>query len=472
LHTVLHASAMFFLWLTSAATLLAAKLAAIAGRAPTSNDFIISAIIVTSLAIPIISGLWIIGERARFMGFRQWIRVSVTRAQSALLLRDAIIAASGEAVAVLGSHLSGPLSFGGGNDLLQLCLAGPDALTLKSALNMLQAKSAAFSQKLRTADGQYMAVRGRPVGGHAVLYMRRMAPITDCQSENRAALRLQPCGGVAGTVTDASNNARPTESGASQRDVFKGFISQMTTAIAVFGSKRQLVSYNSAYAELWGLSETWLDTQPSETDILDHLREAKRLPERRDYQAWKRELLQLFERADPRRDELWHLSDGQSLRVVTRPYPGGGIIYIFENVTDSLRLESAYNSLAKVQVAMLNSLRDGVAIFGTDGRLKVHNRNFARQWDLSDLDLANQPHASQIAEMCQRQFGCGRLWEILVVSINSNTPEEYNDWATITRPDGKAISLTLTRLPDGSTMATYLVTTSALRIEAVAEHAA
>ena len=49
----------------------------------------------------------------------------------------------------------------------------------------------------------------------------------------------------------------------------------------------------------------------------------------------------------------------------------GGAIIVFDDVTERFHLESRYNSLMRVQGETLDSLREGVAVFGSDGRLKL-----------------------------------------------------------------------------------------------------
>jgi len=42
------------------------------------------------------------------------------------------------------------------------------------------------------------------------------------------------------------------------------------------------------------------------------------------------------------------------------------------DVTERIALESSVNTLTKVQSATIDSLREGVAVFGPDGKLKLH----------------------------------------------------------------------------------------------------
>ena len=78
-------------------------------------------------------------------------------------------------------------------------------------------------------------------------------------------------------------------------DAHADTLDKLATAVAIFGRDQKLSFYNRAFARLWGLPEAWLDTHPSDGEMLDRLREARKLPEQRDYQAWKRERLALYE---------------------------------------------------------------------------------------------------------------------------------------------------------------------------------
>jgi PAS domain-containing protein len=246
----------------------------------------------------------------------------------------------------------------------------------------------------------------------------------------------------------------------------------LNTAVAVFGSKTELTNYNSAYAALWGFSENWLDTQPSQSEILDRLRDARRLPERRDFAAWKRGELQMFERADACTEELLHLPNGTTLRVMVRSYPGGGLVYMFDDVTENLQLETAYNSLAQVQLATLNTMQDGIAFFGPDCRLKLHNAAFARLWDFDDAHLVGEPHVAELAQASETSAVCSKIWGIVLAGVHAATPEHYNDWAAVERPDGATIALSLARLPDGATMATFAKSARDIQLQQIIEAAA
>ena len=68
-------------------------------------------------------------------------------------------------------------------------------------------------------------------------------------------------------------------------------------------------------------------------------------------------------------EELDHLPDGKTLRVVIMPHPLGGLLFTWEDVTASLALERSYNTLIAVQKETLDNLCEAVAVIGGDGRL-------------------------------------------------------------------------------------------------------
>jgi PAS domain S-box-containing protein len=272
-------------------------------------------------------------------------------------------------------------------------------------------------------------------------------------------------GEVAGVAVDISATAEAEANLQQHIDAHAEALNRLATAVAIFGRDRKLSFYNRAYAALWGLPETWLDGHPGEGEILDRLRELRRLPEQKDYQAWKRERQKLYEHLGEHPEELWHLPGGKTLRVVAQAHPFGGLIFLFEDVSDRLRLESSFNTLGKVQKATLDTLQEAVAVFGPDGRLKLHNAAFARIWQLAPDELAGEPHLKRIAEACATRFGPERTWEIIDECVTSEAPERRREWGEVQRSDGTVISLSLSPLPDGATLANFADITDRFRIE-------
>lgn len=303
----------------------------------------------------------------------------------------------------------------------------------------------------RNAGQVHEARRFAVVGGQ-----RRALSFTHVPLEN---------GTIVGSGVDVTENVQADARLQQHLDAHSDTLDRLATAVAIFSRDQKLTFYNRAFAKLWALPETWLDSHPSDSEILDRLREGRKLPEQRDYQAWKRLRLGLYgQAAEYLPEELWHVPSGKTLRVVAQPHPFGGLTFLYEDVTERITLESSYNTLIKVQSATLNTLQEGVAVFGLDGKLKLYNASFARIWELTPKDLAGEPHVRAIAATCADKFGDARVWEGLIQAIVSGTAEQ-RELGEIERNDRVILSLSLSPLPDGAILATFSDVTDRFRIE-------
>jgi signal transduction histidine kinase len=242
-------------------------------------------------------------------------------------------------------------------------------------------------------------------------------------------------------------------------------IDALATPIAIFNAKRELVQSNRAYAALWRLDPKWLKQGMDERAILDKLRTEGMLPAEPDYQAWRAKHLQSYTLKVPRESEPWHLPDGRTVQVISAPAgPKGGVIYVFEDITNQLRLKSQYKTQIDVQRSTLNALTEGVAVFGTNGRLTLSNPRLSTLWRLPVNLLEQNPHIDQIIEAVTRALpeDGALLWRDLKRGIVDLNPTRTDQQGRITRSDGRMLDYAITRLPDGQTMMTFVdVTESA-----------
>ena len=179
----------------------------------------------------------------------------------------------------------------------------------------------------------------------------------------------------------------------------------------MFDKSGALLFYNEAFRKMLDLAPGWLASGPEESAILDQLRADRKLPEQANYRDWRARHLAAYRSSEPRED-MWHLPDGRTLRMVAMPDADGGLTYIYENVTEQISLESRLKATLQLQGETLDHLSEAVAVFGTDGRLRLFNPVFANIWRLSPARLRAEPHIGEIIADCQahlrRQGGLGR----------------------------------------------------------------
>jgi signal transduction histidine kinase len=246
-------------------------------------------------------------------------------------------------------------------------------------------------------------------------------------------------------------------------------LDQLSTGVAIFGRNHNLAFYNSAYRTLWEIDAAFLDRQPADSAVIDRLRAARRLPEQQDFRTWKAQLHRAYRACEPAIYE-WHLPDQRTLRVVTTPNRDGGVTYLFDDVTERLNLERRFDALIRVQGETLDNLSEAVALFGSDGRIRLYNPVFEKMWQLSPTMLDEHPHIEAVIEQCRMFHRDHETWQSLrgaVTAIDSREPILRR----IERIDGSVVDCRTVRLPDGATLMTFQDVTDSVKVErALIEH--
>lgn len=241
-------------------------------------------------------------------------------------------------------------------------------------------------------------------------------------------------------------------------------LDQLPTAVAMFDDAQRLVFCNAAYRTLFQLDQAFIDAGPTDPEILDRLRAERRLPEQADYRAWKTHLLEAY-RAIDTQETTWHLPDGRTLRVVVNPDPRGGVTYLFDDLTEKLHLETRFKSAMRVQSETLETLSEGVAVFGTDGRLTLHNPAFATIWRLDAAQLGVRPHIDAFILRANALFAEESAWSAIRGMVTGLGEAREVLSLRMERYDGSVIDCTGAPLPDGSTLLTFVDATAGVNVE-------
>ncbi|MEO6636155.1 MAG: ATP-binding protein, partial [Devosia sp.] len=136
----------------------------------------------------------------------------------------------------------------------------------------------------------------------------------------------------------------------------------------------------------------------------------------------------------------------------------GGVIYVFEDITDQLKLKSEHKTLIDVQRSTLNALSEGVAVFGTNGKLTLSNPRLSTLWKLPTNLLESNPHIDQILEAVAQTLpeDGPTIWRDLKRGIIDLNPTRTDQNGRISRADGRLLDYSITRLPDGQTMMSFV----------------
>ncbi|HXH17080.1 MAG TPA: PAS-domain containing protein, partial [Sphingomonas sp.] len=305
--------------------------------------------------------------------------------------------------------------------LTQLIEAAPFPMWYRGPDLSLGLVNSAFVAAVEARDAAEVIARGTelvdsPGGDTARVGAQRALELGKPYSRNQPAtigeerrmLRLVDVplstGAVAGFAVDIQDLedarielARHVES---QREL----ADHMTAGAAQFDQDRRLDFFNQPFAIMARLDPEWLAEKPEFDRVLERMREMNRLPEVRDFPAWKAERRDWFISPDETVEEDWILTSGDHLRVVAQPLPDGGLRLIVEDRTEQVRLASARDTLLRVRSATFDNLFEAISVFASDERLYLWNRRFCEVWALDETWLGEHPRVDELVPAMARRL--------------------------------------------------------------------
>ncbi|MCB5174958.1 MULTISPECIES: sensor histidine kinase [Microvirga] len=321
--------------------------------------------------------------------------------------------------------------------------------------------AAARSLELLDRQTREEASRQRKSGA---TFAARVTAVMAGQRSVLDVIERPTAGGSAGIAVDVSELEAVRTDLQRQMAAHVRTLDQLPTAVAIFDGSQHLIFSNAAYQQLWGLDQAFLASRPQDSEVLDRLRAARKLPEQADFRAWKADFLSGYRSVEPQ-EIWWHLPDRRTLRVVINPNPQGGVTYLFDDVSERFQLESQVTALTRVQSETLDTLKEGVAVFGSDGRLKLHNRAFADMWNLSPDMPAEHPHIDTVIKTCRLLAPQEEPWIEIRGAVAGLADMRMGLTCRMERRDGSALDCTAQPLPDGATLLTFIDVTASVSVE-------
>lgn len=244
-------------------------------------------------------------------------------------------------------------------------------------------------------------------------------------------------------------------------------LENVSSAVAIFGKNMRLDFFNTAYQKLMKLEASWLHSKPTYAEILDERRNNRLLPELADYQEFKKTQLEMFNTLQAPIKDLMHLPNGKTLSVITAPYPLGGLLYVFEDVSDSLNLQRKNNTLLAVYKETIDHLHEGIAVYGSDNRLKIVNNSMMKSLGINDRTQQEMKgmHISEMLTYAKEKIDYGDDWDVFKVQAVSNLTDRKTKSGKTELKDGTVVMFSYIPLPDGAHMISYTDITDTCVVE-------
>lgn len=297
--------------------------------------------------------------------------------------------------------------------------------------------------------------------------MSRTVPATISGERRMMRIVDVPIGeaGVAGFAIDIEETEQMRAAFERFVGAQRNMLDRLSAGVCQFGADRSLVFCNQPFQRLFAMKTEWLADRPEFDRVLERMREANRLPDVRDFPGWKDERRNWFVSGEGATEESWILPEGTHLRVVAQPSPDGGLLLIFEDRTEQIKLESSRDTLLRVRTATFNNLFEAVAVFGGDGRLNLWNDRFKEIWGFEESFLVTHPRIDKLAQLAGHKLASPARARALPVLVRLSTADRQQRAGRVRLRDGRHFEYAAVPLPDGNALFTMLDISDSKRIE-------
>lgn len=369
------------------------------------------------------------------------------------------------------------------SSLTQLIESAPFPMWFRGPDLKLGLVNSAFVAAVEGKDAQDVIERGSELvdaqGEDSPAAIARQA-----QESGRIVSRMQPAiirgerrmlrienvplstGAVAGFAVDVQDLEDARTELARYIESQRELADRMTAGTAQFDADRSLSFFNRPFAAMTHLDPDWLAEKPEFDRVIDRMRDSQRLPEARDFPAWKEERRNWFTSPEEVIEEEWTLPNGDHIRVVAQPLPDAGLRLFLEDRTEQLRLASARDTLLRVRAATFDNLFEAISVFASDGRLYLWNRRFLEDWELEEEWLSTHPRVDELVPAMAHKLvnptAAAQIREMVRQTTNERQPAS----GRLSLTDGRHFQFAAVPLPDGNALFTMVDVTDSSRIEA------
>ncbi|MBM3598531.1 MAG: PAS domain S-box protein [Alphaproteobacteria bacterium] len=267
-------------------------------------------------------------------------------------------------------------------------------------------------------------------------------------------------------VVDITERKRREAEEAKKTDLLEATLANMTEGIVVIDRNRTIAIINERASELLELPRDLVKAgTPQEVSLRYQAERGDYGPGNVDMLVRERmatlfgsQAVQHFERKTP---------SGRILDVRGRTMPDGSTVHTYIDVTESRQREAEIASKTALLQATVDSMAEGIRVFGADNRFMLMNDRAIEMLELP-RELC-QPGMSQEAALryqaARGDYGPGDVEELVRQRTEFLIGEEVHDRFERRTPSGRILEVRGRVMPDGSRVHTYTDVTEARRRE-------
>lgn len=366
--------------------------------------------------------------------------------------------------------------------LVGLIEAAPMPMWFRGPDMTLRLVNSAYVRAVEASDAEAVVAQQieliEPVDGLSAAQIAEQSRTRDLPMERivhatignqRRALRVSdlPLGeeGVAGYAIDIEEMEEQARAFRAFREAQRSMLDQFSAGVGKFDADKRLTFANQPFHRIFALPASVQLDPPDFDRFLDLARDKARLPEVRDFPAWRRELAGWFLRDTPV-DDAWSLSDNTHLRIVAQPMPDGGLVLVAEDRSEQLALSATRDTLLRTRTATFDSLFESLAVFGPDGRMQLWNRRFPAIWGIEESFVDEHPHVDRMLDRITQVLARPGQRAAISEVVRTATLDRKQRGGRVLLSDGRTLEFAGVPLPDGNGLLTVLDVTDSTKAEA------
>ncbi len=244
-------------------------------------------------------------------------------------------------------------------------------------------------------------------------------------------------------------------------------LNNISVPVAVFDENSILIFANEALINLFSIEKLDISENCKFADIIDYILSNNSLLMTEDIAKYKEITKDLFQTIiEPYHTNL-QLANGKIFNVNITPNQAGGLIFVFEDVSDRITLERKLNSISSIQGEILNYLSEGVVVFGSDNKIKIANQFLAKLLQLPENQDFKELHISDYFKSAKNIFGSKEEFEFWISKLINKIAKRSEFSETLNLQSGQFIKYEYIPLPEGFNLIRFSEITDSINLEKV-----
>jgi signal transduction histidine kinase len=243
-------------------------------------------------------------------------------------------------------------------------------------------------------------------------------------------------------------------------------LNNSSVPIAIFDKNTLLVFANLAIIKLFSIEKLDLFNNCKFSDVMDHLINNESIMTTSDILKYKSKIIKLFQTITDPYHATVNLRNGKTLNVAISPNREGGLIFMFEDLTNEIALKREINSMSTVHAEILEHLSDGVLVFGGDNKIRISNSVINEIWNCPDqITDFFEMHIKNFFELKSGLFASITELELFISKLIDTSTKRIIFSGKITLSNEKTISYFCAPLPEGLNLVKFSDITDIINLE-------